>query len=224
MTQVKLLHLLSHPHITAVEAIFVQTEPYAAYFQLPYYSGGDMLSWLTVHQPEMWQRKALLGQLCEALHHIHDHGVGHGDVKLQNVLVSLEGERATAHLADFESARVFHTPDATRSMSVSTSGGSAFTELYVAPELLAAFNEGRQSKPTAAGDMFSFGVSCLFACCLHRQLMHSNKLPAALSPRMGVSLQPGLAMPRRRRTLIYLRCLTTCLPPRRPTRRLWRCA
>ena len=85
--EVKLLHLLAHPHITTVEAMFVQTEPYAAYLQLPYYSGGDMLLWLTVHQPEMWHRKALLGQLCEALHHMHDHGIGHGDVKLQNVLV-----------------------------------------------------------------------------------------------------------------------------------------
>eukprot|EP00966_Prymnesium_polylepis_P103315 2392608-Prymnesium_polylepis.1 len=37
-----------------------------------------------------------------------------------------------------------------------------YTQLYVAPEILSA----PTAKPTAAADMFSFGVCCLFACCL----------------------------------------------------------
>jgi serine/threonine protein kinase len=151
-------------YIATVDAVFVVHEPsYAAYVQLPYYNGGDMLQWLTKTDPEVWRRKALLGQLCEALRHVHSHGLAHGDVKLENTLVSLEGERATAHLADFESARRQQS-----SLSTSTGGSNAFTELYAAPEILKASKEGRErdAKPTAMGDMFSYGVCCLFACCL----------------------------------------------------------
>ena len=161
--EVRLLGQLSHPHIVVVQAVFEEQAPHRG-VQLPYYSGGDMLAWLKGTDHEMWRRKALLKQLCEALWHIHGHGYAHGDVKLENVLVALEGEHATAHLADFESARQQRT--ATRTMSTSTSGGAAFTELYVAPEILAAANEGHDAKPTPAGDMFSYGVCCLFACCL----------------------------------------------------------
>ena len=151
-------------YIATVDAVFVVHEPsYAAYVQLPYYNGGDMLHWLTKTAPEVWRRKALLWQLCEALRYVHSHGLAHGDVKLENVLVSLEGERATAHLADFESARRQQS-----SLSTSTGGSNAFTELYAAPEILKASREGRErdAKPTAMGDMFSYGVCCLFACCL----------------------------------------------------------
>ena len=162
--QVRLLSELAHPHIATVEAIFVQQQPYNAYVQLPYYNGGDLLAWLSTGAPELWRRKQLLGQLCEALRHVHAHGIAHGDVKLENVLVSVQGEHATAHLADFESAR--RQPTGAGSLSASTVGGVAFTELYVAPEILAAVAEGRAAKPTAAGDMFSYGVCCLFACCL----------------------------------------------------------
>jgi serine/threonine protein kinase len=192
LKEVKLLGQLSEcQFIASVDAVFVVYEPsYAAYVQLPYYNGGDMLHWLngTVpekswlelglrnlglsdrrsRRPEVWQRKVLLGQLCEALRHLHSHGLAHGDVKLENVLVSLEGERATAHLADFESARRQQAKGARNSLRASTVGGIAFTELYVAPEILKASREGRErdAKPTAMGDMFSYGVCCLFACCL----------------------------------------------------------
>ena len=195
LKEVKLLGQLSEClFIASVDAVFVVHEPsYAAYVQVPYYNGGDMLQWLNGavpegpepswlernlrslglsdrrnKKPEIWQRKVLLGQLCEALRHVHSHGLAHGDVKLENVLVSLEGERATAHLADFESARRQHTMGTRGSLRASTGGGIAFTELYVAPEILQASREGRErdAKPTAMGDMFSYGVCCLFACCL----------------------------------------------------------
>jgi len=158
-----LRRLASCPYVADVQAVFETPDHTAAYVQLPYYNGGDMLQWLTKTAPEVWRRKALLGQLCEALRHVHSHGLAHGDVKLENTLVSLEGERATAHLADFESARRQQS-----SLSTSTGGSNAFTELYAAPEILKASREGRErdAKPTAMGDMFSYGVCCLFACCL----------------------------------------------------------
>ena len=56
--EVRLLGQLAHPHIATVDAVFVQQEPtYAAYVQLPYFSGGDMLSWLRRSSPpDLWRR------------------------------------------------------------------------------------------------------------------------------------------------------------------------
>ena len=163
--EIKVLNQLAHcPYIVEVQAFFLQAEPFAAYVQLPFYQGGDLLAWLTGNMPVVWQRKALLNELCEALRHIHSHGIAHGDVKLENVLVSIDGPRVTARLADFESARKQRT--SAYSVSTSIGSGSAFTELYVAPEILAAFRSGGKPTPTASGDMFSYGVCCLIACCL----------------------------------------------------------
>ena len=78
--------------------------------------------------------------------------------------MSLNGEHATAHLADFESARQQRI-DGTRMTTMgATTAPNLYTELYVAPEILDASNG--DAKPTPAGDMFSYGVCCLFACCL----------------------------------------------------------
>ena len=165
-----LRRVASCPFVANVQAVFETQDLKAAYVQLPYYDGGDMLQWLTMPKtaPVVRQRKVLLGQLCEALRHVHSLGYAHGDVKLENTLVSLEGKRATAHLADFESTRRQRTTATRSSLGASTGGGIAFTELYVAPEILKASRDGRErdAKPTAMGDMFSYGVCCLFACCL----------------------------------------------------------
>ena len=161
--EVRLLVKLSHcPYVAEVQAVFIQREPvYAAFVQLPYYSGGDLLQWLLSTKPELCRRKELLTHLAHALQYMHERGLAHGDVKLGNVLVSVrDGGHATAHLADFESARQQRL-DGTRGSS-SMSGSEPHTEIYVAPEILVA----PTAKPTAAADMFSYGVCCLFTCCL----------------------------------------------------------
>ena len=88
-TQVKLLRKLAHPHIATVQYLFFSHEPsYAAYLQLPLYTGGDLKQYLITHNPEPWRRKALLKQLCEALWHVHSHGYAHGDVKVRANAIS----------------------------------------------------------------------------------------------------------------------------------------
>ena len=161
---------LEHPHIAPVQAV-LQPDPYAAYIQMPYYCGGDLLSWLSSGLREVWRRKALLQQLCEALRHIHSHGIAHGDIKLENVLIHIDGERPTAHLADFESAFQQRADGARTITRTTTKVGDTkimYTDLYVAPEILLAVTQRRtyDARPTAMGDMFAYGVCCLFAMCL----------------------------------------------------------
>ena len=173
--EVKLLRQLANcPYVADVQAVFMQDEDhtYTAWVQLPYYNGGDLLRWLREAERPMAKRKVILTHLAHALQYIHERGFAHGDIKLENVLIATDGEHATAHLADFESARQ-QRRDGTRTMtrlSTTTGGGNKYTDFYVAPEILLASNEGRarDAKPTPAGDMFSYGICCLFACCLPR--------------------------------------------------------
>ncbi|MFF1687577.1 MULTISPECIES: protein kinase [unclassified Streptomyces] len=90
---------------------------------------------------------ALLAQICEGLHQLHQAGWVHGDLKPANVLLMKDG---SARLADFNMAAelegthayapAFATPD------------------YTPPELLWADigERGRQIRPTA--DVWAFGV------------------------------------------------------------------
>ena len=107
--EVRLLGELAHsPYIADVQAVFVQQDPHAAYVQLPFYAGGDLLQWLCRYSPPVSKRKELLGHLAHALQYIHERGVAHGDIKLENVLVAIEGERVSAHLADFDGSPAAH--------------------------------------------------------------------------------------------------------------------
>eukprot|EP00966_Prymnesium_polylepis_P200252 4640480-Prymnesium_polylepis.1 len=84
--EVKLLRELAHcPYIADVEAVFVQQEPYSAFIQLPYYNGGDLLAWLREAVRPMGRRKVLLTHLAHALQDVHERGLAHGDIKLENV-------------------------------------------------------------------------------------------------------------------------------------------
>ena len=84
----KLLRKLAHPHIAKVDHLFFSDDDgsYAAYLQLPLYQGGDLMQYVIANRPELWRRKALLKQLCEALWHVHSHGYAHGDVKVRCTL------------------------------------------------------------------------------------------------------------------------------------------
>ena len=90
----RLLCELRHPHIAALEAVFhPPDESPVAYLQLTYYEGGDLSQWLETQAPDMPRRKTVLHQLAQALQHMHAHGAAHGDIKLENVLISAQ-ERA----------------------------------------------------------------------------------------------------------------------------------
>ena len=155
-SEIALMRRLHHPHIVGVSAVFQvkKKQVPTAYVQLPYFACGDARAWIDECAPELWKRQRVLLDLARALAHLHSLGYAHGDLKLENVLIS---EHETAHLADFESVR--EQPAGGAAASTRTggiSGAGVATQKYKAPELRAAelrSGDDPCAKPTAASDM-----------------------------------------------------------------------
>lgn len=103
-------------------------------------------------------------QIAEALHAAHSHGVVHGDIKPENIVVQAEGG---PKLFDFGIARraAEETVTATRSakeLSNESAGSVAGTVAYMAPEIL------RGEPGDARADLYSFGVVLFEVTVGHR--------------------------------------------------------
>lgn len=69
--------------------------------------GGDLFSYVRHkggHLNEA-QATAVLLQILKAVEYLHDHGIVHRDLKLENILMTSLDDRARVVVADFESAR-----------------------------------------------------------------------------------------------------------------------
>lgn len=87
----------------------------------------------------------ILRQVAAALRHCHDHGIIHGDIKPENILV---GERATTKLTGFSLAQ----SAGSKIFKALFSRPVAGSPLYMSPEQI-------QKKPLdPASDVYSFGV------------------------------------------------------------------
>ncbi len=78
--------------------------------------------------------------IADALHHIHEKGYLHCDIKTNNVLVS---QSKTGYLIDFGKVKPILNPPAKK---------YAKSCNYIAPEVL------NGSPPSPAGDIYSFGI------------------------------------------------------------------
>ena len=95
-----------------------------------------------------WQRTvcALIAKLARAVHHAHQRGVLHRDLKPTNILLDEQGE---PHLTDFGLAKlVLGRPDFTQSLAILGTPG------YMSPEQAA----GRTKELTTSADIYSLGA------------------------------------------------------------------
>jgi serine/threonine protein kinase len=129
--------LASHPNILTVFDVGL-TESGRAYLVSEYLPGGSFADLVRRDGPLLWREAVAVGvQLAGALETTRRHGVVHGDVKPQNVLVGRLGQPV---LADYGVARHIDPTDSAAS--------AAITPLHAAPELL----DGRP--PTPATDVY----------------------------------------------------------------------
>ncbi|GIW89540.1 MAG: hypothetical protein KatS3mg108_3864 [Isosphaeraceae bacterium] len=89
-------------------------------------------------------------RLAEALHHAHEHGIIHGDIKPSNVLITADGRPM---LLDFNLSRsAWARPDEPAPEAL----GGTFP--YMAPEHLEALADGDPARIDARADVYSLGV------------------------------------------------------------------
>jgi len=117
-------------------------------------AGGDLFDRL-ISGGAMTEEAArhYLVQLMHAVAHCHARGVAHRDIKLENVLIDLDGH---IKLTDFGLAGVFRIKDGDPERLLSDRCGS---KAYVAPELIADRSAPYVGPPV---DVWACGV-CLFA-------------------------------------------------------------
>jgi tetratricopeptide (TPR) repeat protein/predicted Ser/Thr protein kinase len=118
----------------------------ACYYSMKFIEGGQLDK--IVGSEPMPGRKAaeLMAKLSHTLHHAHQHGVLHRDVKPGNILLDAKGE---PHLTDFGLARLVETESTvTRTLEV------LGTPSYMAPEQAA----GNKAQLTSATDVYGLGA------------------------------------------------------------------
>ena len=97
------------------------------------------------------QAKRLIGQILEAVKHMHERDIVHRDLKLENILLSHDADDANVKLIDFGLARF-----KTEGQTLRTICGSP---LYIAPEILELETSPNENEfYTRACDMWSVGV------------------------------------------------------------------
>src|SRR5437660_3189247 len=118
----------------------------ACYFSMKFIEGGQ-LDKIIGNEPLPGRKAAkLMAKLAHTLHHAHQNGVLHRDVKPGNILLDAKGE---PHLTDFGLARLVETESTvTRTLEV------LGTPSYMAPEQAA----GQTSQLTSATDVYGLGA------------------------------------------------------------------
>ncbi|MFZ5775786.1 MAG: serine/threonine-protein kinase [Thermodesulfobacteriota bacterium] len=141
---------LNHSHITAVYDVGV--EHGAPYLVMEFVNGRNIKELILAQASFPLQEKiGLLAMVARALHHAHQHGVLHRDVKPANVMI-LEKTRLPK-ITDFGIARVIDLASFGReSAGVDEESITPGTPLYMSPEQIRGKELDRRS------DIFSLGV------------------------------------------------------------------
>ncbi|MFN0247792.1 MAG: protein kinase domain-containing protein [Kofleriaceae bacterium] len=187
--EARLASELAHPNIVSV-VDFGEDDALGAYMVMELVEGESLSN---VVGPDLPIARAcdLLGQVADALAFVHRHGIVHGDVKADNIMLVEERSgarrRRIARLLDFGLAHRL-------TMMLGTTELSG-TPDYLAPERIAG------EPPGVAGDIYALGVLGYFLLTgvlpfegsmeeiLLAQLRQS---PAPLSARRGVAIDPAL--------------------------------
>lgn len=147
--EAKLASEISHPNIVSV-VDFGEDTQFGAYMVMELVEGEPLVS--PVAAPMSVKRAIdVLGQVSDALEHIHKRGIIHGDVKAENILLTAEQggaagtrRRRIVRLLDFGLAR--------RRDTTEEEGGVSGSPHYLAPERAAG------GPASVASDIYALGV------------------------------------------------------------------
>ena len=139
------LGLLTHSNIAAVYDADM-TPDGCPFFTMEYLDGIPITDYCDQHQLDIRQRLKLFLQICEGIHHAHQRGVIHCDIKPSNILVCDRDDRAVPKIIDFGISRLKQQQD---------DGTVMGTPAYMSPEQASAHSRERID---TRSDIYSLGV------------------------------------------------------------------
>ncbi|MFN7020745.1 MAG: tetratricopeptide repeat protein [Phycisphaerales bacterium] len=159
----EVLGRLQHPGIAQVYDAGTAETPHGPqpYFAMEYVRGTPLTVFASRHNLTIRERLAMFVRICEAVHHAHQKGVVHRDLKPGNILVQsadgLEGDRsaesAQPKILDFGIARSTDGDLETRTMQTEA-GQLIGTVPYMSPEQLT----GDPAAIDTRSDVYTLGV------------------------------------------------------------------
>jgi len=143
--EVSILKKVSHPHVVPLFDIYEEADDII--LVMKYIGGGDLFDQIQ-RRNTFTEKDAsnIIRQLLEAVKYLHDSGIVHRDLKVDNILCDTKGQDLHVYVADFGLARIF---DSTGDVLMQSRVGSLE---YTAPEIFA-------NKPyDKSCDLWSVGV------------------------------------------------------------------
>ncbi|HEY6924620.1 MAG TPA: serine/threonine-protein kinase [Steroidobacteraceae bacterium] len=144
----QILATLDHPNIAKL-LDGGSTEEGLPFLVMDYIPGSPIDDYCVARHLRVHQRLELFLTLCEAVQHVHQHLMVHGDLKCSNVLVTQDG---TVKLLDFGIARLLSPALLPGAGDAAQTALIALTPDYASPEQI------RGGAITTASDVYSLGV------------------------------------------------------------------
>ena len=143
--ETNLMKKLNHPNITKILELFEDKEYILIIME--YINGGNLFSFLKKHRKVSEKTaKLLYRQIILGIKYMHEQGIVHRDIKLENILIDLNNN---IKICDFGIGRVLSSPD-------QPLFDQCGTPMYIAPEILLCSKEkGYKGFPV---DIWSSGI------------------------------------------------------------------
>jgi WD40 repeat protein len=142
--EAEIVSRLDHPHVVPVYE--VGEHHGLPYFTMPLVDGHSLTAGLDRYLADPKAAAALLVRVCDAVHHAHQRGVLHRDLKPGNIVIDAAGE---PHVTDFGLSR---RAESVRSLT--STGVILGTPEYMAPEQAAGAKD-----MTTAADVYGLGAT-----------------------------------------------------------------
>lgn len=147
--EIKLMQKLDHPNIARVYDSRIDHS--SGYCAMELIDGVPLQRYLKdnkITKPQMFD---IICQLCDGLHHAHENGVIHRDVKPSNIMVTTDG---TPKLVDFGLGRNMFRSDTNEQNSQTMEGYVVGTPMYMAPEQA----RGENTQLDGRADLYALGT------------------------------------------------------------------